>query len=209
MKVKCPNAVIYRGNSRINKEIEMYETHDKKALLLPNVTPADAGKVLAIDENGKLSLEEMGSGLPEVSSSDAGRVLTVSDDGEWEAASPSGGGLTLYGPYSFTNSESVTLNSDNITSVNLDIILGSGFSTQYILSNEDFPIKIMPVAFNAGNNFAVLNGMFMPDLYENSIVPPYLNVYYFGDSLNNIIYDNGASITFYTDKPLSVYTPEG
>ena len=70
----------------------MYETHDKKALLLPNVTPDDAGKVLAVDENGKLSLEEMDSGLPEVDSSDAGRVLTVSEDGEWEAASPSGGG---------------------------------------------------------------------------------------------------------------------
>ena len=70
----------------------MYETHDKKALLLPNVTPADAGKVLAVDENGKLSLEDIGSGLPEVSSSDAGMVLTVSEDGEWEAAAPSGGG---------------------------------------------------------------------------------------------------------------------
>lgn len=69
----------------------MYETHDKRALLLPNVTSADAGKVLAVDENGKLSLEEIGSGLPEVDSSDAGRVLTVSEDGEWEAASPSGG----------------------------------------------------------------------------------------------------------------------
>lgn len=73
----------------------MYETHDKKALLLPNVTPSDAGKVLAVDENGKLSLKEIGSGLPEVSSSDAGKVLTVSEDGEWEAAAPSGG-LTFY-----------------------------------------------------------------------------------------------------------------
>lgn len=70
----------------------MYETHDKKALLLPNVTPADAGKVLAVDENGKLSLEEIGSGLPEVSVSDAGDVLTVNASGEWEAAPPSGGG---------------------------------------------------------------------------------------------------------------------
>lgn len=146
----------------------------------------------------------VGESLPEVTTSDNGKLLGVSS-GEWTPVdAPSG--LTLYGPYIFTNSESVTLNSNNITSVNLDIILGPDFSTQYILSNEDFPIKIMPVAFNAANTFAAVNAMFMPDLSENSIVPPYLNVYYFGDSLNNTIYDNGAAITFYTDKPLSVYT---
>lgn len=100
----------------------MYETHDKRALLLPNVTSADAGKVLAVDENGKLSLEEIGSGLPEVDSSDAGRVLTVSADGEWEAASPSGGGMTLYGPYLVVNSEAGTIDASGTSSISLDLI---------------------------------------------------------------------------------------
>lgn len=113
----------------------MYETHDKRALLLPNVTSADAGKVLAVDENGKLSLEEMGSGLPEVSTADAGRVLTVSEDGEWEAAAPSGG-LALYGPYFAKNNSQASVGTTG-TYISLDKIFNLD-ENEVIGNNEAF-----------------------------------------------------------------------
>lgn len=49
---------------------------------LPVVTSADAGKVLVVDDEGKIIATELGSGLPDVTADDNGKMLQVKNS-EW------------------------------------------------------------------------------------------------------------------------------
>lgn len=56
---------------------------------LPQVTSADAGKVLQVNESGEWAAASLTAELPLVTASDVGKILTVNAQGEWAAVAPS------------------------------------------------------------------------------------------------------------------------
>lgn len=209
----------------------MYETHDKRALLLPKVTAADAGKVLAVDENGKLSLESIGSGLPEVSSSDAGMVLTVSEDGEWEAASaaselpevtssnagmvltvsedgeweaasPSGGGMTLYGPYYASASTDQAIPTSTEGYIDFGVINNADYSKNYSYNSEClYIISGIGIGSYSDLNFM---GVYPPNFDNGS--GKISMAFYNGSAGSVTVYAGSVFVPFYTTEPLSEVT---
>lgn len=65
--------------------VHYIEVYKAPAGGLPDVTSADAGKVLAVDANGAWGAQEPPSGMPAVTASDAGKVAVVNSNGIWVA----------------------------------------------------------------------------------------------------------------------------
>lgn len=172
---------------------------------LPDIT-GNAGKVLKVNA-GATGTEWANetTELPAVTAADEGDVLTVNASGQWSKATPSGG-LTLYGPYSATNSRTETIlpSGDGYIDLNNITDLESN-EYQYDATANYF---IGGISFGApiGNGLSLL-GYWCPSFGDGGV--PNFSIGFFNSTDASITLPNNGSvlITFYTTKELQHSTP--
>ena len=165
-----------------------------------NLNPDVIEQIAALVNEGALNE------LPAVTIDDAGDVLTVNASGEWEAAAPSGGGLTLYGPYIATVSSTQTIPGNTAMDILLDSITDENETAINIYAAPEGTLFIV-CGVSASSVNAEYRGFKSPYYYSNisGTMPPSI-------SFNNkeespVSVSDYTKITFLSSYELPAFAP--